>query len=44
MHAFNRCMKDGSIVESGTHAELMEKKGEYANLYKIQARAFSDAL
>lgn len=35
------CMKDGSIVESGTHSELMEKKGEYERLYTIQAKAFA---
>lgn len=33
-------MKDGSVVESGTHKELMGKNGEYANLYNIQASAF----
>ncbi|KDR69213.1 hypothetical protein GALMADRAFT_256051 [Galerina marginata CBS 339.88] len=36
------CMKDGAIVERGSHIELMEMKGEYANLYEIQARAFSN--
>ncbi|KAF9552400.1 P-loop containing nucleoside triphosphate hydrolase protein [Agrocybe pediades] len=35
------CMKDGSLVECGTHSELMKKQGEYANLYSIQAEAFS---
>ena len=29
-------LKDGVIVESGTHRELMEKKGEYHKLYTIQ--------
>ncbi|KAF8903459.1 P-loop containing nucleoside triphosphate hydrolase protein, partial [Gymnopilus junonius] len=37
-----RCMKEGNIVERGSHAELMQKRGEYANLYEIQAGAFSD--
>ena len=32
-------MKHGRIVEIGTHRELLEKNGVYANLYKIQ---FSD--
>ncbi|KAF9481923.1 P-loop containing nucleoside triphosphate hydrolase protein [Pholiota conissans] len=32
---------NGSILEVGTHDELMVKRGEYANLYDIQARAFS---
>ncbi|HJD24544.1 MAG TPA: ABC transporter ATP-binding protein/permease [Firmicutes bacterium] len=30
------CMKDGDIVEQGTHDELMEKNGFYANLYNSQ--------
>lgn len=30
------CMKDGDIVEQGTHEELMEKDGFYANLYNSQ--------
>jgi len=34
------CMKDGRVVESGTHQELVELDGEYSNLYKIQAKAF----
>ncbi len=35
-------MKDGMIVESGSHGELMSVAGEYAKLYKIQAQAFSE--
>ncbi|KAK0455665.1 P-loop containing nucleoside triphosphate hydrolase protein [Desarmillaria tabescens] len=34
------CMKDGSIVETGNHKELVEMNGEYAKLYNIQANAF----
>ena len=30
-------LKDGEIVESGTHIELLEKGGLYYHLYKIQA-------
>ncbi len=30
-------LKDGSILESGTHQELIEKGGEYANMFQIQA-------
>ncbi len=30
------CMKDGDIVEQGTHEELMAKGGFYANLYNSQ--------
>ena len=29
-------MKDGHIIESGKHEELLEKKGFYANLYNSQ--------
>ncbi|KAK0464132.1 P-loop containing nucleoside triphosphate hydrolase protein [Armillaria novae-zelandiae] len=36
------CMKDGTIVETGTHEELMARQGEYAKLYNIQASAFID--
>ncbi|PPQ71993.1 hypothetical protein CVT24_008263 [Panaeolus cyanescens] len=35
------CMKGGRLEEMGSHAELMAKQGEYANLYNIQANAFS---
>ncbi|TFK63119.1 P-loop containing nucleoside triphosphate hydrolase protein, partial [Pluteus cervinus] len=34
------CMKDGTLVESGTHETLMTVGGEYSKLYKIQAEAF----
>ncbi|KAK7051003.1 hypothetical protein VNI00_005115 [Paramarasmius palmivorus] len=34
------CMKDGKVVESGRHPELMLKKGEYFKMYNIQAKAF----
>ena len=30
------CMKDGDIVEQGTHDELIAKNGFYANLYNSQ--------
>ena len=29
-------MKDGDIIESGNHAELMKKRGFYADLYNSQ--------
>ncbi|TFK62463.1 P-loop containing nucleoside triphosphate hydrolase protein [Pluteus cervinus] len=34
------CMKEGTLVESGTHEQLMTLAGEYSKLYKIQAEAF----
>jgi ABC-type multidrug transport system fused ATPase/permease subunit len=34
-------MKDGVVAESGTHQELLERNGEYAKLYNIQAQAFT---
>lgn len=30
------CMRDGNIVEQGTHKELLEKQGFYYNLYNSQ--------
>ena len=29
-------LKDGEIIETGTHKELLEKKGFYASLYEAQ--------
>ncbi len=29
-------MKDGNIIEQGSHDELIEKKGFYADLYNSQ--------
>ncbi|KAJ7644001.1 P-loop containing nucleoside triphosphate hydrolase protein [Roridomyces roridus] len=34
------CMKDGNLVESGTHEELIKMGGEYFKLYDVQAKAF----
>ena len=35
-----RCMKEGTVVETGTHQELLDRQGEYAHLYNVQAQAF----
>lgn len=32
----------GRIVESGTHADLMEAQGQYATMFSLQAAAFID--
>ena len=37
----NKCcigIDEGKIVESGTHDELLEKKGKYWELYNIQEK------
>ena len=33
-------MNDSEIVEAGTHTELMDRGGEYAGLWNLQAQAF----
>jgi ATP-binding cassette subfamily B protein len=33
-------MDKGRIVEQGTHQELMEHQGTYANLFEIQAKNY----
>lgn len=35
-------MDRGQVVETGTHAELMEHKGLYAHLYEMQLRGETD--
>ena len=34
-------LSDGRITEAGTHAELIQRRGRYAELYDLQARHFS---
>ncbi len=36
------CMKDGDIVEQGSHEELMNKNGFYANLYNSQFESIAE--
>jgi ATP-binding cassette, subfamily B, bacterial len=33
----------GRVVESGTHEQLMERKGLYADLFTLQASAYVEA-
>ena len=33
-------MKDGAIIEQGTHTALLRKRGEYARLWKMQSGGF----
>ena len=32
---------DGRVLEAGSHAELMQRDGTYADLYRLQARAYN---
>ncbi|MGW1059917.1 ABC transporter ATP-binding protein [Micromonospora rubida] len=36
-------LDDGSIIEQGTHDELMAAGGRYAELFRLQARQFAEA-
>jgi ATP-binding cassette subfamily B protein len=33
-------LKDGHLIEQGTHAELMREPGHYAELFTLQASAY----
>lgn len=33
-------MKDGKLVEQGTHDDLISRGGEYYKLHNVQAKAF----
>jgi ABC-type transport system involved in cytochrome bd biosynthesis fused ATPase/permease subunit len=37
-------MKEGELVENGTHDELITQKGEYHRLFNIQAQAFTSTV
>ena len=37
---FCRYMNDSVVVEAGTHDELLNKQGEYARIWMLQAQAF----
>lgn len=33
-------LEQGTLLESGTHAELLEKEGRYAELFNLQAKGY----
>ena len=33
-------LKNGRVVESGSHAELMERNGQYADMFRRQAESY----
>lgn len=37
-------LRNGRIVERGTHQELMQSKGEYEKLYQLQAKNYQEEL
>jgi ATP-binding cassette subfamily B protein len=34
-------IEHGRVVESGSHAQLVERKGRYAEMYALQAARFA---
>ena len=34
-------MEDGEIIEEGTHSELMEQNGKYAEMFRLQAKNYT---
>lgn len=37
-------LKDGEVVEQGTHTELMDRRGMYRNIYELQLRPREEVL
>ena len=35
-------MEHGQIAEEGTHEQLLEKKGGYANLFEVQSKYYKE--
>ena len=34
-------MENGRLIEVGSHAELMEKDGKYAEMFRLQAKNYT---
>ena len=34
-------LKDGEIIQSGSHSELMAQGGEYENMFELQASSYN---
>ena len=34
--------EDGVLIEYGTHSELMDKKGKYAEMFAMQAQYYKE--
>ena len=37
-------MEHGKIVETGTHRELMNLNGKYADMFKVQSKYYQDGV
>ena len=37
-------LEHGHIVEEGTHQELLEKNGRYAEMFRLQAQNYQDEM
>ena len=35
-------LKDGKILEEGTHESLLAKNGEYAHMFQVQAKSYQE--
>lgn len=35
-----RYMNNSEILETGTHEQLLQRQGDYARIWKLQAQAF----
>ena len=35
-------LEKGTLIEEGTHAELMERNGKYADMFAVQAQYYKE--